>query len=170
MLTTFTFVFLNEFCWNVCEFNVDIFRVGHWGIKVEVFGVNGTEVYACAREHALKKQLDEFKGHGVGSNITRESDAIAANGDAGAIRIVLIRPHFTYHHGVAKFLLFKNHNLPSFVAFVDLVKAYDTADNDHLLKILEKYGAPPKFVAAIRTMYTNLKVVLKIDQEIQEII
>ena len=64
----------------------------------------------------------------------------------------------------------KNHDLPTFVAFVDLVKAYDTANHDLLLKILEKYGAPPKFVAAIKTMYTDLKVVLKIDKEIIEIL
>jgi hypothetical protein len=57
----------------------------------------------------------------------------------------------------------KNHHLPSFVAVIDLVKAYDTANHDLLLKILEWYGALPKFVAAIKTMYTNLKVVLKID-------
>jgi hypothetical protein len=63
----------------------------------------------------------------------------------------------------------KNHNLPSFVAFVDLVKAYNTANHDLLLKVLEKFGAPPKFVAAIKTMYTDLKVVLKIGKEIQEI-
>jgi hypothetical protein len=63
----------------------------------------------------------------------------------------------------------KNHHLPSFVAFIDLVKAYDTANHDLIIKILEKYGAPPKFVAAIKTMYTALKVILKIDKEICEI-
>jgi len=63
----------------------------------------------------------------------------------------------------------KNHHLPSFVAFIDLVKAYDTANHDLLINILEKYGAPPKFVAAIKKMYTNLKVVLKIDKEIRDI-
>jgi hypothetical protein len=46
------------------------------------------------------------------------------------------------------------------VAFVDLVKAYDTANHDLLLKVLEKYSAPPKFVAAIKKIYTNLTVVL----------
>ncbi len=65
----------------------------------------------------------------------------------------------------------KNHNLPLFLAFVDLVQAYDTANHDLLLKVLEKYGAPLMFVAAIiiKTMYTDLKVVLKIDKKIKEI-
>ncbi len=64
----------------------------------------------------------------------------------------------------------KNHHLPSFVAFVDLVKAYDTVNHDLLFCILEKYGAPPKFVASIHTMYTNLIMVLKIEKEIQDIL
>jgi hypothetical protein len=64
----------------------------------------------------------------------------------------------------------KNHTLPLFVAFVDLVKAYNTANHDLLLEILKKYGAPPKFDAAIKTMYTDLKVVFKIDKEIREIL
>jgi hypothetical protein len=38
----------------------------------------------------------------------------------------------------------KNQDLPLFVAFVDLLKAYDTANHDLLLKILEKYVAPPQ--------------------------
>ncbi len=64
----------------------------------------------------------------------------------------------------------KNHHLPLFVAFVDLVKAYDTANHDLLLCILKKYGALPKFVASIHTTYTDLVVVLKIKEEIQEIL
>jgi hypothetical protein len=63
----------------------------------------------------------------------------------------------------------KYHRLPLLVAFVDLIKAYDTANHDLLFRILEKYGAPPKFVAAIQNMHTNLMVVLKIEKKIQEI-
>ncbi|KAL7525760.1 hypothetical protein ACHAXR_003162, partial [Thalassiosira sp. AJA248-18] len=63
----------------------------------------------------------------------------------------------------------KNHNLPTHVAFVDLVKAYDTANHDLLLKILAKYGAPPKFISAIERMYQDLVVVLKIGKSIEEI-
>ena len=63
----------------------------------------------------------------------------------------------------------KNHNLLSFVVFVDLVKAYNNANHDLLLKVLEKYGAPPKFVAANKTMHTSLMAMLKINKEICEI-
>jgi hypothetical protein len=103
MLATFKVVFLNEFCQNVCNFNADIFRVGHWGIKVEVFEVDGAKMCTWAREQAVEKQLDKFKGCGVGSHITQEADGIATDGDGGVIGIILFRLRFTYHHGVADF-------------------------------------------------------------------
>ncbi len=56
-----------------------------------------------------------------------------------------------------------------FVPFVDLVKAYNTANHDLLLCILGKYGAPQKIVASIRTMYADLVVVLKFEKKNQEI-
>ena len=63
----------------------------------------------------------------------------------------------------------KNHNLPSHVAFIDLVKAYDTADHNILLDIIERYGAPPHFIAAVARIYRDLIVVLKIEKEIVEL-
>ncbi len=95
-----------KFVQNVCNFNADIFMVRHQSIKVEILEVNGAKTCAWARKHAVEKKLDKFEGRGVDSHITQEADAIATNGDAGAIRIILFRPHFTYHHGVADFLPF----------------------------------------------------------------
>ncbi len=62
-----------------------------------------------------------------------------------------------------------NHHLASYVGFVDLVKAYDTANHVLLIDILCKYGVPPKFVTAIKTIYRNNTCVLKIENEIAEI-
>ena len=55
------------------------------------------------------------------------------------------------------------------MGFVDLVKACDTANHALLLRILERYGAPLKFVAAIKTIYTDNICVLKIKKEKAEI-
>jgi hypothetical protein len=63
----------------------------------------------------------------------------------------------------------KNHNLPSYVAFVDLIKAYDTSNHKLLLTLLEKYGAPPCFVSAVEKMHQNLVVVLKIEKDVKEL-
>ncbi len=63
----------------------------------------------------------------------------------------------------------KNHNLPSYVAFVDLVKAYNTANHSLIPDILEQYGAPPRFVSAMERNYQDLTVVLKIEQEVVEL-
>ena len=55
-----------------------------------------------------------------------------------------------------------NYDLPTYVAFVDLVKAFDTVDHTLMLHILKNYGAPPKLCSSIARMYQDLKVVIKI--------
>ena len=55
-----------------------------------------------------------------------------------------------------------NHDLPTYVAFVDLIKAFDTIDHTLMLQILKKYDTPPKLRSSIARMYHDLKVVLKI--------
>ncbi|EJK77891.1 hypothetical protein THAOC_00245, partial [Thalassiosira oceanica] len=56
------------------------------------------------------------------------------------------------------------------IAFVDLVKALDTADHKLLIEILSRYGAPPHLCKVIEQMYTDLTVVLKIDKSVEEIL
>ena len=51
-----------------------------------------------------------------------------------------------------------NHNLPTWVMFADLVKAFNTSNHILMIKILKKYGCPPKLCSVIRRMYENNKV------------
>jgi len=62
-----------------------------------------------------------------------------------------------------------NHDLVLYVGFVDLIKGYDMANHSLLLRVLERYGAPPKFVTAIQTIYTDIVCILKIKKETIEI-
>ena len=55
-----------------------------------------------------------------------------------------------------------NHNLPSYVAFVDLLEAFDTVNHDMMLKFFDCYGDPPKLRFVISRIYQDLKIVLKI--------
>jgi hypothetical protein len=103
MIATLKVVLLNESQQNVSNFNADVFGVWHWSIMVEVLEVDGAETCAWARQHAIEKKLDKFKGCGVGLHVAREADAIAANHYAGAIRIIFFQTHFAYHQGVADF-------------------------------------------------------------------
>ena len=48
-----------------------------------------------------------------------------------------------------------NHNLPSWVSFADLVKSFDTSNQNILIAILVRYGAPPRFCSAIIRMYEH---------------
>ena len=58
----------------------------------------------------------------------------------------------------------RNHNLPTWGLFVDLVKAFDTANHDLLYEILHKYGVPPQLVSVIKRLYDGASVKLKIGE------
>ena len=55
-----------------------------------------------------------------------------------------------------------NHNLPTWVALEDLVKAFDTSNHALLIAKLGKYGAPPILCSSIKRMYNKsiVKIVI----------
>ena len=56
--------------------------------------------------------------------------------------------------------LIHNQNLAMWLAFADLVKAFDTSNHALLIAILRKYGAPPILCSAIKRMYNKIRVKL----------
>ena len=60
--------------------------------------------------------------------------------------------------------LCRNHNLPTWVAFADLVKAFDTSNHQLMVIILAKYGCPPNLCNTITRMYKDSVVKLVIGE------
>jgi hypothetical protein len=58
----------------------------------------------------------------------------------------------------------RNHNMETWGLFVDLVKAFDTANHDLLYEILEIYGVPPQLLDVIKRLYDGASVNLKIGE------
>ena len=51
----------------------------------------------------------------------------------------------------------RNHNLSTHVAFIDLVKAYDTANHIVLIKVLEKYDVPQRLCSVIKRPKSGIR-------------
>ena len=56
----------------------------------------------------------------------------------------------------------KEHNLESWVLFIDFVKAFDQVPRETLWNFLKKFGIPPKFIRLIIALH-HIIVKLSID-------
>ena len=63
----------------------------------------------------------------------------------------------------------KEHELDTWLLFIDLVKAFDTVPRSSLWKVLAKYGVPPHLVKVIAALNTDCTVKLDVDGEDIEI-
>jgi hypothetical protein len=63
----------------------------------------------------------------------------------------------------------REHQTDSYVLFIDLIKAFDTANHPLLFRLLGKYGAPPELVAVIEKLHENFHLKLEIEKESCEI-
>ena len=57
-----------------------------------------------------------------------------------------------------------NYHLPTWILFVDLVKAFDTYNHALMDKLLERYGCPPALCSSIARIYKDSKVRLIIGE------
>ena len=72
-------------------------------LEVEVGDIKRDELGVFLIEGAIYDKLDEIQGSSFGNNVTRVSDVIAADGDAGAIGVGFLRSDETDHFGVSDF-------------------------------------------------------------------
>jgi len=56
----------------------------------------------------------------------------------------------------------KEHNLDSWVLFIDLIKAFDTVPHAALWAVLRRRGIPPRLLSRIRALHTDVKVTLPV--------
>ena len=85
---------------DVQKLNADIFRSVERGLEIEVGYIKRDKIGVFSREGATYDKLDEIQGSSFGTNVTRVADAIAADGDAGAIGVGFFRADKTDHFGV----------------------------------------------------------------------
>ena len=62
----------------------------------------------------------------------------------------------------------KEQNMPLYVAFIDLTKAFDLVSREGLFKILPKIGCPPKLLSLIESFHTNMKGIVQYDGSTSE--
>jgi hypothetical protein len=63
----------------------------------------------------------------------------------------------------------RTHNLGTWALFVDLCKAFDTADHNLLYKLLEFYGAPENIINLVKRLHDDFVLKLRIGDETCEI-
>ena len=59
----------------------------------------------------------------------------------------------------------REHDLETFIIFIDLVKAYDSIKHEIILIALKKIGAPDKFIQWVEKLYGDFNVILKVGKE-----
>ena len=59
--------------------------------------------------------------------------------------------------------LAREKDLPLFMCFIDLQKAYDSVDRSHLWKVLARYGVPAKLISIIRQFHDGMRACVRLD-------
>ena len=64
----------------------------------------------------------------------------------------------------------REHDIPTHVLFVDLVKAFDSVNHEFLWLVLSKYGIPRKVIHVIKRMYQDFSLLFTVGNVTEEIL
>ena len=62
----------------------------------------------------------------------------------------------------------REQQMPLYIAFIDLTKAFDLVSREGLFKILSKIGCPPKLLGLIESFHTNMQGIVQFNGSISE--
>ena len=62
----------------------------------------------------------------------------------------------------------REQNMPLYVAFIDLTKAFDLVSREGLFQILPKIGCPPKLLSIIESFHNNMKGTVQFDGRLSD--
>ena len=62
----------------------------------------------------------------------------------------------------------REQNMPLYVAFIDLTKAFDLVSREGLFQILPKIGCPPKLLSIIESFHNNMKGTVQFDGSLSD--
>lgn len=60
------------------------------------------------------------------------------------------------------------HQMPLYVAFIDLTKAFDLVSRDGLFKAIKKIGCPPRLCSLIKPFHSNMKGTVQFNSNLSE--
>ena len=63
----------------------------------------------------------------------------------------------------------KEQNVPLFIAFVDLTKAFNLVSRERMFAILLKIGCPPSLFTIVKAFHTNTKATIQCDGNVSEL-
>ena len=93
-------IILDEIFGDVGELYAGVFKAVEWGVEVEVADVKSSKAGIETGDNTVKDNFGKFKGAGWNANIARVANALATDGDASEISIVLVWLDFTHYFDV----------------------------------------------------------------------
>jgi len=99
-------VFDNELLWGVVQLDADIFVfvAVEGSIKVKLCNVKYCKFGTATKQDTVEEDLDELEGLCRHVDVTRETNAVASNGDGSLVGVFFVGFNFAHHTGVCDFL------------------------------------------------------------------